>query len=120
LAHPNINVNLKNRDGRTPLSFACQLGRVSVVEMLLKDPRVNITLDDTNGCTPLWYASCYGNREIIEWLIASGKDMGDVENKIGRHWYGRERTTQEIAREETHTSCVTAGKIHRQSCINPS
>jgi len=49
LAHPNINVYLKDSNGQTPLSLAC-CGRVSVVR-LLKDPRVDIALHDNSGRT---------------------------------------------------------------------
>jgi len=53
LAHPNIDVNLKDIFGRPPISYGCYGGFVSVVQVLLKDPRVDVTLDDNNGCTPL-------------------------------------------------------------------
>ena len=55
---------------------------------------------DNDGCNPLWYASRYGKHEVIEWLIASGRDLGDIENKKGIHWGDdRHYTTLEIARE---------------------
>ena len=46
LAHLAIDVNVKNDEGQTPLSFGCEKGRVSVVRVRLKDPRVDVTLDD--------------------------------------------------------------------------
>ena len=52
---------------------------MSVVRVLLKDPRVDVTLDDGDGRTPLWCAALEGNHKVIEWLIASGRDLGDVE-----------------------------------------
>ena len=105
LAHPNVNVNLKNCDGQTPLSFGCEYGQVSVVRLLLKDPRVEVALDDIRGCTPLWWASCEGKYEVIEWLIASGRDLGDVRNKKG-HWNENKFTAIEIARREGKTEVV--------------
>jgi len=60
---------------------------VSVVEVLLQDPRVDITLDDKDGCTPLWRASFNGSIGVVEWIIASGRDLGDVENKKGKWGY---------------------------------
>jgi len=45
LAHPNININVRNRYGQTPLSLGCQEGSVAVVEVL-KDPHVDVALDD--------------------------------------------------------------------------
>jgi len=52
LAHPSINVNLRG-NGQTPLSLGCEYGKVSVVEVLLKDPRIDVTLEDFLGRTPL-------------------------------------------------------------------
>ena len=89
LAHPNIHVNLKSKFGETPFLLGCQIS--CVVALLLKDPRVDVTLEDNKGCTPLWYASSSGKLDVIEWLIASGRDLGDIENKKGR-WRGKDYT----------------------------
>ena len=56
--HPDINVNLKEVFGQTPLSLCCWNNHVSVIRLLLKDS--------------------------IESFIAGGRDLGDVENKKGR------------------------------------
>ena len=84
LAHPNIDVNLKDKDGQTPLSLSCEYGLVAIVRWLVKDSRV--TLFDSNGHTPLWHASRDGYCEVIEWLIASDRDLGDIKNKKGKDW----------------------------------
>ena len=96
LAHPHINVNCKTNDGSTPFLLGCEYGHVSDVCVLLKDPRVNVTMADNNGCTPLWEASCFGHHEVVEWLIASGRDLGDIKNTIGK-LEGNEYTALEIA-----------------------
>jgi len=80
---------------------------VSVVRLLLKDPRVDVTLDDNTGRTPLWWASLYESHKVIEWLIASGRDLGDIENKKGNFWDGIDYTAMEIAREENKTDVVS-------------
>ena len=108
LAHPDVDVNIKDDGGQTPFSLGCLRGEVSVVEVLLKDPRVNVTLDDDHGCTPLWCASRGGHFEVIECLIASGRDLGDVKNKKGEDWDdGEDYTALEIAREENMTEVVS-------------
>ena len=101
--HPEINVNLKGRFGQTPLSFACQSGKVGIVQELLRDPRVDVTLHDSGWHTPLWWASWNGNREVVEWLMASGRDLGDIENK--KDWKGN--TALDIARKENKTEIVS-------------
>ena len=40
-------------------------------------------------------------------LIASGRDLGDVENKKGNDWDGIDYTAMEIAREENKTEAVS-------------
>jgi len=107
LAHPNINVNLKDSIGQTPLLFCCQWGHVSLVRLLLKDPRVDVALNDEMGHTPLWCASCNGRHEVIENLIASGRDLGDIENKKGRDWDNIEFTALEIARNRENSEVVS-------------
>ena len=107
LAHPDINVNVRDRGGLTPISFGCYYGQVSVVRELLKDPRVDITLEDNDGCTPLWNASCNGYYEVIEWLIASGRDLGNIKNKIGKYGDGKDYTALEIARSRGGTEVVS-------------
>jgi len=108
LAHPDIDVNVRNRYGQTPFSIGCWYDQGSIiVRLLLKDPRVDVKLDDNEGCTLLRYASCSGRHEVIEWLIASGRDLGDVENKKGEHWDGKYYTALEIAREYEKTEAVS-------------
>jgi len=110
LAHPDIKVNLKNDDGQTPLSLACE-GSMDVFRLLWKDPHIDVTLEDRDGRTPLWYASCNGKHEMIEWLIASGRDLGDVKNKKGNDWDGQDYTALEIARFEGETDIVSLLEI---------
>ena len=99
LAHPAINVNLPTPSGATAFLLACWNGHVSVVQLLLRDPRVDVTLGDNSGCTPLWSASKDGMIDIIEWLIASERDLGDLNQKGILKQKEQAYTTLEIARE---------------------
>jgi len=83
------------------------LAKCLLLKWCCKDPRVDVTLDNLKGCTPLWYASYNGKHEVIEWLVASGRDLGDVKNKKGKHWDDNEYTALEIAREEDQTEAVS-------------
>jgi len=47
LAHPDIDVNLKNQRGETPFYLAFQYGSTSCVREMLKDSRVNVNEMDT-------------------------------------------------------------------------
>ena len=82
LAHPDIDVNVKDSTGWTPFYWACN-GRPSCVREMLKDSRVKLNVPKNDGCTPLWRAAYYGFLGIIKWWIASGREMdlgkpGDV------------------------------------------
>ena len=115
LAHPNINVNTLDVSGSTPFSYGCLNGRIPVIQLLLKDPRVDITLADDEGHTPLWWASDSGKHEVIEWLIASGRDLGDLDKK-GMHWGDKEYNALELAREMRKTEVV---RLLERFLVNP-
>jgi len=84
LAHPEIDVNVKDIIGSTPFDYACYYGRTSCVREMLKDSRVKVNEPDGDGCTPLWIAASRGRLNTIKWWIASGREMdlgkpGDVD-----------------------------------------
>ena len=83
LAHPGINVNLKDVDEQTPFNYACRNGSISCVREMLKDSRVKVNEPAGDGCTPLWVAASNGHLDVIRVWIASGREMnlgtpGDV------------------------------------------
>jgi len=80
LAHPGIDVNLKDYEGQTPFMFASG-GYVSCVREMLKDSMVKVNEPDNDGYTPLFWAAYYGNLDIIMWWIASGREID-----LGKPW----------------------------------
>jgi len=83
LAHPDIDVNVKDITGGTPFYLACANGHTSCVCELLKDSRVNVKEPIMFGSTPLHRAARWGHLDIITWWIAFGREMdlgkpGDV------------------------------------------
>jgi len=74
LAHPDIDVNVKNKIGSTSFYYACY-GRPSCVREMLKDSRVKVNEPAKNGHTPLWIAAYDGHLYVIKWWIASGREM---------------------------------------------
>ena len=81
LAHPDIYVNQKDKDGYTPLILGCSYGQVEVVKVLLKDSRVDINMADDMECTPVWHATHNVYLEVIKWMIALRGDELDIEKK---------------------------------------
>jgi len=69
------DVNLKNKDGRTPLHLAVESADGDIVELLL-DKGANIDAkDDESGFTALHHAARFGNKNVAELLIARGADI---------------------------------------------
>ena len=84
LAHPDIDPNLKQKDGWTPFMTACWSGKTSGVRLLLQDQRVMINEPNIEGSTPLRWAAFKGNQDVIKWWIVSGREMnlgtpGDID-----------------------------------------
>ena len=75
LAHPEIDVNVKDKDGSTPFYSACWNGSTSCVREMLKDFKVKVNEPDNDGYTPLYWAAVNGRLDVIEWCIASGREM---------------------------------------------
>ena len=84
LAHPDIDVNVKNEFGVTAFCLACANGHTSSVRLLLKDSRVKVNEPTNSGSTPLQLVARDGCLDVIRWWIVSGREMdlgepGDVE-----------------------------------------
>ena len=75
LAHPDIDVNVKDVYGGTPFFLACWNESTSCVREMLKDSRVKVNEPNNAGYTPLWYPAYYGYLDVIKWWIASGREM---------------------------------------------
>ena len=75
LAHPDIDVNVKNIDGSTPFYLACLYGSTSCVREMQKDSRVKVNEPNNGGFTPLGNAAWSGYLDLIKWWIASGREM---------------------------------------------
>ena len=75
LAHPGVDVNLKNKSGWTAFMVTCNGGKTSCARLLLKDSRVKVNKPNNDGETPLWFAVFNGGLDIIKWWIASGREM---------------------------------------------
>ena len=68
-------VDLEDRDGRTPLSYAVWNGNVAVVKLLIRAGARADREDRIRG-TPLSYAICGGDEEVIKLLLKKGTQVG--------------------------------------------
>jgi ankyrin repeat protein len=63
-----VDVNVRNSEGRTPVFFAVMLKRLDVVQKLVE---AGAKLEVSDGCshTPLYYARMLGDATIERFLI---------------------------------------------------
>ena len=74
LADPRVNVNLRNKDGITPLMFCCSNGLLESATLLLSHSNidVNATHEKTGGMA-LHFASQQGHLPLVELLLTDPK-----------------------------------------------
>ncbi len=72
LLKQGLPINIQDKDGSTPLTYACDAESKEVVEMLLKVPSIDIHHVNKRGWTPLMAACIQGSREIVEILLRAG------------------------------------------------
>ena len=65
---PNIDVNLKNSFGNSPLFIATK-NNIDVVNLLLNNSTINVNVQNNNGDTPLHNAIYYNNIDIVDLLL---------------------------------------------------
>ena len=70
------NINIKNREGETPLHEAVKGNNKDLIEWLITHG-ADVNARDLSGCTPVSTASGYGHKDIVELLKAAGGVEGD-------------------------------------------
>jgi ankyrin repeat protein len=64
-----IDLDSRDGDGRSPLSWAAANGHGAIVEMLLKQEGVDADSRDKDEPSPLSWAAAYPHIEIVEMLL---------------------------------------------------
>ena len=75
-AGANIN---ENQGGWTPLHWACKMGIVPIIEVLLIND-ADINSKDAWGYTPIFLCCRFGHGEATEFLLKSGADVNSIDN----------------------------------------
>lgn len=82
LAINSVELDLKDRYGRTPLSWAALSGHKVIVQLLL-EKGAKLESEDENGKTPLLWAVSNKRKVIVQLLLEKGARL-DSEDKNGR------------------------------------
>ena len=67
------NVQCEDKDGRTPLHYACASGQLNIVQYLYKEKLSDLVHTTLSGDTPLYIACKFGQLEITEFLLSTGE-----------------------------------------------
>jgi hypothetical protein len=75
LQHPDIDPNVVNDEGDTPLHIATTLGRMNIVAALISDPRTDISKKDANGKSARRLSKILNFAEIEEIIIKAAGEQ---------------------------------------------
>lgn len=75
-----VDLNAKDKAGRTALSVAAFMGYEDIVEYLLNTVKVQIDLDDQKYRTAQFFAALQGKELIVKLLIDAGLDAKSVQD----------------------------------------
>lgn len=96
-------VNIRNKDGMTPLHRASVKGHVDIVRLLI-NKGADIEATDGRGWTPLHIAAMKGHAQIVELLTQSGAKL-DAKDRRGM-------TPSDWARSQGHDQLVKQLKVN--------
>ncbi|RYP09068.1 hypothetical protein DL765_008590 [Monosporascus sp. GIB2] len=75
-------VDLVDKSGRTPLSYAAWRGHVKVVELLRRTGEVDFNRKDDIDATPLYYAICGDHQAVVDLLEGSDVNPAAIRSKV--------------------------------------
>ncbi|KAI8663498.1 NACHT-sigma domain-containing protein [Fusarium keratoplasticum] len=108
-----INIDARDSDGRTPLSWAAEGGHEAVVRLLL-DRGAHTEVPDKESRTPLWRAAEKGHEAVVRLLLDRGAHT-EVPDKESRTplWRAAEKGHEAVARllldRGAHTEAADKG-----------
>ncbi|KHO10895.1 hypothetical protein MAA_11432 [Metarhizium robertsii ARSEF 23] len=93
LSSDKVDVDSKDKTGRTPLSRAAEKGHEAVVKLLLETGRVNVEVKDNFGGMPLSRAAQNGHEAVVKLLLEMGRSNVEAKDtSVRRRFRGPCRT----------------------------
>lgn len=80
LEDPDIDVNWKNDEGKTPLMLATLYGKIEIVRLLIK-AGANVNAKNKDGSTALKWTVSNNYNEIAKLLIAAGANVNEQDDQ---------------------------------------
>jgi ankyrin repeat protein len=81
----DVDVNVRDSDGKTLLMLAANNGRSEVAARLLQVPDIDVNArTNINGMTALLFAVMRGHHEVMERLLQATNIDANVQNNLGR------------------------------------
>ena len=99
LGKVSLEINARDENGQTPISWAAQNGHKAAVKLLLNTNKVNVDARDKNGQTPLSRAAENGHDAVVKLLL--GTDKVDINSGDNYNW-----TPLSRAAENGHNTVV--------------
>ena len=84
LNQPNIDVNIKNKNGSTALIYSCAKGLTHAVLRLCQDPRVSVNHTNKKGRSALMIAVSHNKPECVRILKTIPSVMWNLKDNDGR------------------------------------
>jgi len=110
----NVNVNITNTSGHTPLNLACVCNELEIVRLLLPNcTYATVNIADNYGQTPLRRALIHRNPEIIKLLLANGANFNP--DSIGHYQRNPEILRLLTLAQDLDNSDNKLGFIEKQS-----
>ena len=88
LSHPDIDVNVKNSDGDTPLHRVILRDSIEILQLLLAQPNINVNAENKNNITAL-HISIFSTLKVIEILLNYPKTNINIKDDEGNTFLHR-------------------------------
>jgi len=83
LNHSKINLNIKDNDGNSALSYAAQYSNCEMLYTLMEHKKITINTQNNMGYTPAMIAAETGNLAAINVFLLNKKVKFNMENEVG-------------------------------------
>jgi len=82
----NLDPNIQNKEGNTPLHIVCRKGNLDLINIFLNNKQVNINIQNRNLETPLHIAASHKYENICLFLL-DNEAKCDIEDRHGHTYF---------------------------------